>query len=632
MCGICGIFSFKNEKINHGDLKKMNDLLIHRGPDDEGFYVEETVGIAMRRLSIIDLESGKQPISNETNDIITVFNGEIYNFKEIKNELLSKGHKFKTKTDTEVIVHLYEEMGTDFPKKLRGMFAVALWDKRKKRLVLTRDRLGKKPLFYYIDSDYFAFSSEIDSLISFEKVKKTINLTAIDSFLTLQYIPAPSTIYKEVKKLEQAETLVIDKNGIKNEKYWEIEERPIKISFEEAKDEVKRLVEESVKLRMISDVPIGAFLSGGIDSSVVVSVMARNSPRVKTFSIGFKEEKYSELNYAKELAEMYSTEHTEFIVEEKMTDALENLVKIYNQPFADPSALPSYYVSKITSKYVKVALNGDGGDENFAGYSRYQAIKILDFIKRFGPDLLFKAIFYLSEPFKEKNAPFGNIWKLRKFLRIAMKESIEKSYISSLSFFDTEEKNRILTDKFKKLIDKEINYSEKYLLNLMEKNKSGDIIKSVTKTDIYSYLSECLMTKMDMASMSNSLETRSPLLDHKLTEFAQNLPSDYKLKGFTKTKFILKEAFKNNLPDSINNRGKMGFGIPLGIWFRGELKKKFEEYCLSDRAIKRGYFDRKEIERLWEEHQSFKRDHGYKLWALLMLEIWHSNYFSDFKI
>ncbi|HOJ86073.1 MAG TPA: hypothetical protein PLN68_04020, partial [Elusimicrobiales bacterium] len=231
MCGICGIFSFKNEKINHGDLKKMNDLLIHRGPDDEGFYVEETVGIAMRRLSIIDLESGKQPISNETNDIITVFNGEIYNFKEIKNELLSKGHKFKTKTDTEVIVHLYEEMGTDFPKKLRGMFAVALWDKRKKRLVLTRDRLGKKPLFYYIDSDYFAFSSEIDSLISFEKVKKTINLTAIDSFLTLQYIPAPSTIYKEVKKLEQAETLVIDKNGIKNEKYWEIEERPIKISF-----------------------------------------------------------------------------------------------------------------------------------------------------------------------------------------------------------------------------------------------------------------------------------------------------------------------------------------------------------------------------------------------------------------
>ncbi len=345
MCGICGIKALNGKRIDIDELRKMNSLLIHRGPDEEGFYIEDEIGLASRRLSIIDLKTGTQPLFNETKDIVVVFNGEIYNFLDIKKELLEKGHIFKTNSDTEVIVHLYEEEGVDFPKKLRGMFAIALWDNKNKRLLLVRDRIGKKPLFYYIDNNYFVFSSEINSLISFKDIKKTINLKAINIYLTLQYIPSPLTIYNEIKKLEQATILVFEKNQIKKIRYWELPYDEKKMDFEEAKLRLKKLLTESVKLRMIADVDVGAFLSGGIDSSIIVALMSQNSTKkIKTFSIGFKEEKYNELDYAKEVSSYYSTEHFEFIVEDKMTDIVDNIPLIYNQPFADPSALPTFIV------------------------------------------------------------------------------------------------------------------------------------------------------------------------------------------------------------------------------------------------------------------------------------------------
>ncbi len=632
MCGICGIKALNGKRIDIDELRKMNSLLIHRGPDEEGFYIEDEIGLASRRLSIIDLKTGTQPLFNETKDIVVVFNGEIYNFLDIKKELLEKGHIFKTNSDTEVIVHLYEEEGVDFPKKLRGMFAIALWDNKNKRLLLVRDRIGKKPLFYYIDNNYFVFSSEINSLISFKDIKKTINLKAINIYLTLQYIPSPLTIYNEIKKLEQATILVFEKNQIKKIRYWELPYDEKKMDFEEAKLRLKKLLTESVKLRMIADVDVGAFLSGGIDSSIIVALMSQNSTKkIKTFSIGFKEEKYNELDYAKEVSSYYSTEHFEFIVEDKMTDIVDNIPLIYNQPFADPSALPTFIVSKITSKNLKVALNGDGGDECFGGYTRYLAIKKIEEIKKLNINFLFRLLYHLTENFKENSAPFGKVWLLRKFLKTYLKDNIEKSYLSTVSFFDVDEKNQLLTDSFKYIFKNEPEHAEKFIIDLMKKYEKKDIVNRISATDIFSYLSEGLMTKMDMASMANSLETRSPFLDHKVIEFSQQIPGDYKIKGKT-TKYILKEVFKELLPPKIRKRGKMGFGIPLGIWFKGELKRKFEENCLSDDFFKRGYFKKEEIQKLWFEHQSGKRDHGYKLWTILILELWHKKYAKDFKL
>ncbi|MBP7795635.1 MAG: asparagine synthase (glutamine-hydrolyzing) [Elusimicrobiales bacterium] len=631
MCGICGIVSLNGERIDFNDIKKMNDLLIHRGPDDEGFYIKNNTAIAMRRLAIIDLKTGKQPISNEDGKINVVLNGEIYNFNELRDELVLKGHRFKTKTDTETIVHLYEEYGEDFVSHLRGMFALCIYDETEDKIIIARDRLGKKPLYYYFDNSYFAFSSELNSLASFNKLKLSLNPTSIDSYLVLQYIPSPITVYKEIKKLPQSSILTLHRKELKIKKYWELPTDEIDISFEDAKSEIRRLVLESVKLRMISDVPLGAFLSGGIDSSVVVAAMSMFSTRpVKTFSIGFDEKRFSELAYAKEVARMYSTEHNEFIVRDDMTNVIEKLVVNYGEPYADPSAVPSYFVSKLTSEHVKVALNGDGGDENFAGYSRYVATKLAYWIKKFFPHQSFIPPLFLLSFFNDRNAPFGTVWKSRKFLRAVSKKSINETYLSTVSFFDVDEKDNILADEFKNVCGE--SYAKKHIMELFNNVSVRDIIKQITYVDFNSYLSDGLMTKMDIASMANSIEARSPLLDQKLVEFTSRISSSYKLKGFTQTKYIFKEAFADMLPPAIKNRGKMGFGIPLGLWFRKELKKKFEEYCLSEKALKRGYFKEEEIKRLWSEHQSGKRDHGYKLWALLWLEMWHQRYMPDFKI
>ena len=635
MCGICGLYNHGSGlAVEREDLKAMNDLIVHRGPDDEGYFEAGNVGLAMRRLSIIDLSTGHQPITNEDGTAWIVFNGEIYNYLELREMLLARGHKFRTKSDTEAILHLYEEKGPDFPKELRGMFAVAIWDGKKKRLVLARDRLGKKPLFYAHTPDSFVFGSELRCLLTRPEVKREVNPAAVDAYLSLQYIPSPLSIFKGVKKLEPASTLVFQDGRLATEKYWDLpvgEEKLGHVPLPELKERLKAELSEAVKIRLMSEVPLGAFLSGGIDSSVVTALMAKHSSTpVKTFAIGFKEEKFSELGYARQVAEMYGTKHTEFTVEAKMADVLEKLAWHYGEPYADSSALPSYFVSRETRKAVTVALNGDGGDEAFGGYLRYVGMKAESVVAGLPRWTKLAALGAISG--FPKTAPFNFFWRLEKFLKLSAMETLEKRYLSTVSFFGPGETDGLYSPAFANALGADRGYAERYISGLFALNPHDDLLNRMSYTDLRSYLPECLMTKMDIASMANSLETRSPFLDHKVLEFAFRLPGNLKLKGFGGTKWILKETFRDMLPPEIYRRGKMGFGIPLGIWFRGELKDYWAGACLSKKALGRGYFRPEALFRLWDEHQRGTRDHGYKLWALLMLELWHRQYADDFKI
>ena len=633
MCGICGKYNYAgNEPVTKEELKKMNDLLIHRGPDDEGFHADGSIGLAMRRLSIIDLSTGHQPISNEDGTIWIVFNGEIYNFQELHERLVRKGHVFRTKSDTEAIIHLYEEMGADFVKELRGMFAIAIWDGRKKKLVLTRDRVGKKPLFYSDNGRFLAFASELNSLLA-AGVDRDIDLRAVDAYLTLQYIPSPLSIFKSVKKLEPASLLTLENGKVSIEKYWDLPLGAPKLDLPlaEVKERLYGELFEATKIRLMSEVPLGAFLSGGIDSSVVVALMAKSSPQpVKTFSIGFKEARFSELGYARQVAEMYGTKHTEFIVEANMADVLEKLVRHYGEPYADSSALPSYFVSRETKREVTVALNGDGGDEAFGGYLRYVAMKLDDYTRAI-PAVVRKAMLNTIRLLPQK-APYGVFWRAAKLMKASMMPDPSCRYLSTICYFGPDEKEGLFSPAYQKALGKDIRYGERYITDLFKAVTEQDLMGKLSYVDFKSYLPECLMAKMDIASMANSLETRSPFLDQKVIEFAYRLPSDLKLKGVNGTKWILKETFKDMLPKQIYSRGKMGFGIPLGPWFRGELKDHWAGTCLSAKALGRGYFNKEHLFKLWDEHQSGARDHGYKLWALLMLELWHKEFADDFKL
>ncbi len=626
MCGICGIYYPDGRSVDLKRLKAANDLIIHRGPDDEGFHAEDGLGLAMRRLSVIDLNTGHQPLSYADNSLWIVFNGEIYNFQELKKELEAEGFKFKTHSDTEVILALYQKMGDQCLSRLRGMFAFALWDKSKKRLLLARDRIGKKPLVYHQNANFIAFASEMRCLFALENISREVNPEAIDLFLSLQYIPSPQSIYAEVKKLPPGHKLIYQNGQTTIEPYWELPlgQSPLQISVEEAKSRIREKLKESVKLRMISDVPIGAFLSGGIDSSIIVALMSELSSRpVKTFSIGFDEKEFSELPFARQVAKKYGCEHTEFIVSPKMAEILPKLAWHYGEPYADPSALPSYYVSRETRKHVTVALNGDGGDENFAGYVRYFAMKLgrtFDHLPR--PAL--GALKMAAENLPEYDAPYGFFWRLKRFFRSAVFSDLPNRHLKMAGFFSEEDKEGLYQSDFLKRLGQSQGEAARYFANFFSRAQKEDFLNKLLYVDFKTYLPECLMTKMDIASMANSLEARSPFLDHEFVELVFRLPGSLKLKGLRGHKWILKEAFKDKLPPEILNRKKMGFGIPLGAWFRGPLKDFWRAHVLSPEALKRGYFEEKTLRRIWEEHQSGRRDHGYRLWALLMLELWHS--------
>lgn len=625
MCGICGIIDHKGGLVNESMVKSMADKLSHRGPDDQGIYCscESTPAVALghRRLSIIDLSrNGHQPMSNEDGSIWIILNGEIYNHKELRPELEKKGHKFISNTDTEVVVHLYEEYKEECVKYLRGMFAFAVWDANKKSLMLARDRAGKKPLLYYHDGEVFCFASEFASLLESGSVKKNINHVAISNYLTFGYIPAPSTIYRNVLKLPPAHILILRDNKVTLRRYWELDySNKVKISEGEAADEVLRLLKEAVKIRLYSDVPLGAFLSGGIDSSAVVGLMSELAgDRVKTFSIGFEEKDYNELAYARNIAERFGTDHHELIVRPNAIKILPLLVERYGEPYADSSSIPTYYVCRETKRFVTVALNGDGGDELFAGYERYHAMLASEVYGRM-PGLVRKSMKFFVHALPDSADPKNNIRRLKRFF-----DGIDlppaSRYVRWLGIFSEKLKKELYAESYASNPEGSdpISLIRRYLSD----SSVPGLLDRLLMADTNIYLPDDLLVKVDIASMANSLEARSPFLDHKLMEFAASLPAQYKMKNFTK-KYILKKALKGLVPDENLHRRKMGFGMPVGKWLKGELKDLMTDTLLSENSFGKLYFRQKTVESLIDDHIRAGKDRSFRLWALLMLELWY---------
>ncbi len=624
MCGICGVLSILNNTISLDEIvRQMNSALIHRGPDDEGYFFDENIAFGHRRLSIIDLSTGHQPISNEDESIWIVFNGEIYNFQTLRKQLEDAGHRFSTNTDTEVIVHCYEQYGEECVKYFRGMFAFAIWDKRHKKLMLARDRVGKKPLFYAEVDGKFLFASELQAFFKLPWIPREVDHQAIDLYLSYGYIPAPFTAFKGIKKLPIASYLVLQDGKIKVERYWNLEYLPkLTISEEDACEHTMELLKEAVKLRMISDVPLGAFLSGGVDSSAIVALMSQLSDKpVETFSIGFEESAYNELDYARMVAQKFNTNHHEFMVHPRALDILPKLVRHYGEPYADSSAIPTFYVSSETSKYVKIALNGDGGDENFAGYERYFAHRMAQIYQKIPTTIrkiIERGVFLLPGTASTRS----NVSNLKRFCAFA-NMPIEKRYIAWMRFVNIDIKPGFYSPEFVANIN--ILESERMVEQLFCQTQGLDIIDSAMSVDVNFCLPYDLMVKVDITSMINSLEARSPFLDHHLMEFSAKLPSSYKLHGRIH-KYILKKALKGILPDEILTRRKRGFSIPIDSWFRGELKSLLYDTVFSSRALQRGYFNTNKLHQIAQEHDTGQKTHGSLLWALLMLEMWHKEF------
>jgi len=622
MCGICGKININNpaSPVTEGLIRSMCGVLKHRGPDDSGIYINGAVGLGHSRLSIIDLSpAGRQPMSNEDNTLWLVLNGEIYNFIELRKGLEAKGHKFKSHTDTEVILHLYEEKGVDCLKDLRGMFAFALWDEKRKSLFLARDRVGKKPLCYANVNGSFLFASEMKSILQDPDVKADVDLRMIPYYLTYGYTPSPCTMFKGIKKLQPAHYLLYQKGNIEIKRYWQLDfSKKTVLDEKECAAQVLVHLEEAVKVRLISDVPLGAFLSGGIDSSAVVAMMARNmSKPVKTFSVGFEEASHSELSFARIVAKAFGTDHREYIVKPDAMHILPKLIWHYNEPYADSSALPSFYVAKMTRQDVTVALNGDGGDENFAGYIRYMATRVSEKV----PHGISKAMAFAFRNGLNNTMRSNRLFsKIIRFASVASQPTRER-YYNWIIIFRDREKEFLYTDSFKKMLQHE-NPPFSYMNGLFEACAGLEVVDSLLYADINSYLPEDLLVKMDIASMANSLEARSPFLDHKFMEFCVSVPSGLKIKRGV-LKYILKKSLNGILPYEILRRGKMGFGVPIDNWFRKELKNYCYEILLSDKCVRRGFFRKEYVKKILDDQSQYKSNSGDKIWALLNLELWH---------
>lgn len=628
MCGICGVLNPKGiTEEEQLVIEKMKSTLTHRGPDGAGTYSDPDglIILGHTRLKIIDLsERAAQPMPNETGDVWVTYNGEIYNFLELRSALEQQGHRFKSASDTEVLVHLYGEKGERMLEDINGMFAFALWDERHQRLMLARDRVGKKPLFYAEANGKFLFASEIQALLQVPWLPRNVDYQAIDQYLTYGYIPAPHTAFKVIKKLPPASYLTLQNGKVKIERYWSLEYLPkLQISEEEACGRLLELLKEAVKLRMISDVPLGAFLSGGIDSSAIVALMSQLSDKpVKTFSIGFEEAAYNELNFAQLIAQRFNTEHHEFIVRPKALEILPKLVRHYGEPYADSSAIPTFYVSSETRQHVTVALNGDGGDENFAGYERYYANKIATYYQKI-PAIVRRKVIEKGISFLPGLADVrSNIQRIKRFCQSAGMP-VEKRYLSWIGLFDANSKRKLYSSEFLEKVD--VTESEQWLGQFFNQNDALDIIDTTICADVHSYLPYDLLVKVDITSMANSLEARSPFLDPHVMEFAARLPSHYKLRRRTH-KYILKKAMREILPKVILHRKKTGFGVPVDGWFRNELKPLLYDTILSPKALCRGYFNSEVLKQMVEEHVTGQKAHGHRLWALLMLEMWHREF------
>jgi len=623
VCGIAGIVRSDGAPVDRELLERMNEAIRHRGPDDDGYYFSDGVGLAMRRLSIIDLKSGHQPIHNHDRTAWIVFNGEIYNYRELREQLEKLGHKFYTDSDTEAIVHAYDQYGADCPKYLRGMFAFAIWDERTKSLFLARDRVGKKPLLYAELNGELVFGSEFNALLQHAGISRDVDFEAIHHYLSFICVPAPLTAYRAIRKLEPGHSLLWRNGEIKIERYWQLDfSKKLNIGEEEAGERVVELLREAVRIRLMSEVPLGAFLSGGVDSSAVVALMAQeSSEQVKTFSIGFDEQDFSELHHARRVAEHVGADHHEFIVRPDAMEILPTLVEHYGEPFADSSAIPSYYVSKETRAYVTVALNGDGGDECFAGYDRYAAMSLAQKYAIL-PGALRRGVVanvVNALPGGERQGP---VRKAKRFVASASLSPVDR-YLRWISAFDEEAKHNLYSDSFRH--ETAGFRTAGIIAPWFAKANGAGIVDASLLTDTMTYLPNDLLVKMDIASMSVSLEARSPFLDHHLMEFAASLPEKLKLRRLTK-KYLLKRVLKQLVPAENLNRSKMGFGVPIGHWFRGAMQPFLRETLLSDKALARGLFKPEMVLQIINQHVEGRIDHSHRLWSLLMLELWFQRF------
>jgi asparagine synthase (glutamine-hydrolysing) len=625
MCGITGYVNANGRAADRSVLERMNRAIIHRGPDEDGFYVNENVGLAMRRLSIIDLAGGQQPIYNADRTKWLIFNGEIYNYQELREDLIDRGHKLYTKSDTEAVLHLYEEHGVDCLQYLRGMFAFAIWDDVEKTLFLARDRVGKKPLLYsHQPNGDLIFGSEFQALLEHPAISREVDHEALDSYMSYLCVPAPQTAFRAIRKLEPGHWMRWREGRIETQRYWLPEFAPkLKISEEEAIEETTRLLREATRLRMISEVPLGAFLSGGVDSSTIVALMAQESSTpVKTFSIGFEEQDFSELVHARKVAEHVGAEYHEFIVRPDALEVLPTLVEHYGEPFADSSAIPTYYVSRETRKHVTVALNGDGGDESFAGYERYMAMAVAELYKRVPSAIRTPLIEGPINLFPTSEIKKTRIRDIQRFF-ISVSENIPERYGRWMSTFKPAVKDEIYTEDFARSVDR--SRALQVLSHWTGKANGIGLLDKMLLADLMTYLPNDLLVKVDIASMANSLEARSPFLDHKLIEFAASLPEGLKMKRL-RTKSLLKKVAARLVPKEVIYRPKMGFGVPVGRWFRGEMKPFVREVLLSQRSLERGVVKRGMIERYVEQHTSGEVDHSFQIWTLLMLELWYQRF------
>ena len=626
MCGICGTLNFDlTQPADKRLLQRMCTALAHRGPDGEGIYCQGPIGLGHRRLSIIDLsDHGRQPMSNTSGSLWIVFNGEIYNFHELRQDLQAKGYVFSSGTDTEILLYLYETEGVKCLERLRGMFAFAIWDERNKSLFVARDRVGEKPFFYVANEQFFLFASELNALLQHPGIGSAIDPVAIHHYLTYQYVPSPLCALQGVRKLPPAHYLICKDGRVEVERYWQLAYLPkieVRNRRQQADLEVELLdrLRESVRLRLVSDVPIGAFLSGGIDSSAVVAMMSKLSPTpVKTFAIGFGETAYNELPYARLVARQFQTDHVEFQVTPDLSGLLEKIVAHYGEPYADSSAIPTFCLCQLASKYVKVILTGDGGDENFAGYRRYLANQYAEKYRAVAHLLGSKAIQSILQKIPSGGSHHSLWWRLQR-LAAHVAQPKETRYLGWICHFDNEQKQQLYTEEFKRAVGAVD--SATLLLSNYQAAQASDSLDATLYADVAMYLPDDLLVKTDIASMASALECRAPFLDHQFMEFAAKIPSNLKLKG-NQGKYILKRALRNLLPDQIRRRPKVGLGVPLDSWLRNELKPFAYDVLLSKNCLQRGYFRPAYVEKLLREHCTGQWNWHYQIWNLMMLELW----------
>jgi asparagine synthase (glutamine-hydrolysing) len=622
MCGIAGfaegpLAAPRTQNETTALARRMCDVIRHRGPDDEGIRIADGVALGMRRLSIIDLAGGHQPIHNEDRSVWVVFNGEIYNFRTLRAELEAAGHRFYTASDTEVIVHAYEAWGVEAFRRFRGMFGIALWDTRARTLLLARDRVGIKPLYFAEAAGRLYFGSELKSLLCAPDVPRELDADALDHFLSFLYTPRDGSIFRGIRKLPPGHLLTWRDGRASVAPYWRLPERETFSGTEaDAVEALRTVLDDAVQSHLVSDVPLGAFLSGGVDSSLVVALMARSSgARVKTFSIGFDEPQFDELEHARRVAEHFATDHHEFVVRPDGVAILDELIAHFDEPFADASAIPMWYVSELARRHVTVVLSGDGGDELFGGYDRYLPHPRVAAFDRFAPSVARMVAATVAG-----TLPHGTRGK--NFLR-HVGRSDRGRYLDAVRYFSADEKPTLLSPEVRAMLDPVD--PEARMARRFDAWAGLPWASQMMRFDMETYLPEDILTKVDRMSMAHSIESRVPLLDNELIDFAATLPPAFKIRQ-GRGKHVLKEVAAGLLPPGLVDRTKQGFGVPLGLWFRGRLRELFADTLLSPRAQQRGYFDPRFVTRLVDEHLAGRRDHTLRLWQLVVFERWHQQY------